>query len=161
MENNSSGSRTLIGMSIVPAGLLPFLLWPLASPRQIPWSFPMYVNTHRYALFPLRVYSHTLIPINLLLVGAERERSWRVLSRTEEPVMVGKTFACISWKPRPTDRARPGLFLTLSRCGLPLVLLSNYPSLSESMCQSNSSESENRAWARARAGRAVARSSPF
>lgn len=149
MENNSSGSRTLIGMTIVPAGLLPFLPWPIASPRQIPWSFPMYVSTHRYAVFPLRVYSHMLIPIiSALCRGKEGGEGRRVLvglSWTEKPVMVGKAFTRISWKPRSTDRARSGLLLTLSRCGLQLVLLSNYPSLSESMCQSNSSESENRA----------------
>lgn len=51
---------------------------------------------------------------------------------------VGKTFTHTTWKPCLTDCTRPGLLFTLSRCGLPLVFLSNYPSLSESMCQSNS-----------------------
>lgn len=33
----------------------------------------MRVNAHRYTLLPLSVYSHMLIPINLLLVGT----GWR------------------------------------------------------------------------------------
>ena len=32
----------------------------------------MHVNAHRCTLFPLSVYSHMLIPINLLLVGIGR-----------------------------------------------------------------------------------------
>lgn len=68
---------------------------------------------------------------------------------TGRPVKVGKTFTHATWKPCLTDCTRPGRLFTLSRCGLPLVFLSNYPSLSESMCQSNSLESQSRAWARA------------
>lgn len=68
---------------------------------------------------------------------------------TGRPLKVGKTLTHITWKPCLTDCTRPGFLFTLSRCGLPLVFLSNYPSLSESMCQSNSLESESRAWARA------------
>ena len=55
--------------------------WPLAlpaaasglSPDRYLGSFPMHVNARRYTLFPLSVYSHMLIPINLLLIGA----GWR------------------------------------------------------------------------------------
>lgn len=62
-------------------------LWPFALPAVAPGlspdrylgSFPMHVNAHRYALFPLSVYSHMLIPINLLLIGpGRREGSGRV-----------------------------------------------------------------------------------
>lgn len=53
--------------------------WPAL--HRYPGSFPIHVNTHRYALFPLSVYSHMLIPINLLLVWcwrrSEGRGSWR------------------------------------------------------------------------------------
>lgn len=63
----------LMLMLIIPTGLLPFLLWPRLVPDSYPRSFPMRVNAHRYTLLPLSVYSHMLIPINLLLVGT----GWR------------------------------------------------------------------------------------
>lgn len=141
-----------MSMLIVPTGLLPFLPQPLASPPQIPRSFPMHVNPHRYTLFPLSVYSHMLIPINLFLIGAERREGgacWRVcVGLRGQWRWVGRARAHTLTRTL-TDCARPGLLFTLSRCGLPLVLLCNYPSLSESMCQSNSLESESRVWARA------------
>lgn len=113
-------------------------------------SFPMHVNAHRYMLFPLSVYSHMLIPINLLLIwGRVEEGSWRALCWTGGPLKVDKTSTHTTWESCLTDCTRPALLFTLSRCGLPLVFLSNYPSLSESMCQSNSMESESRARARA------------
>lgn len=86
-----------------------------------------------------------LIPINTYLVGLEGvfvlewnlgEGGWSIYTHP-------------TWKPGLTVCARPGLLFTLSRCGLSFVFLSNYPSLSESMCQSNSLECKNRALARA------------
>lgn len=122
---------------------------PWLVPNRYPGSFPMRVNTHRYTLFPLSVYSHMLIPINLLLVSIGVEGgSWRVC------VGLGGRWRWVkhshtTWKPCLTDCTRSGFLFTLSRCGLPLVFLSNYPSLSESMCQSHSFEMESRVWARA------------
>lgn len=50
--------------------------WPIALPAVAPGlsstdtlGHILCVSTHRYTLFPVTVYSHMLIPINLLLVG--------------------------------------------------------------------------------------------
>lgn len=42
---------------------------PGLSSSRYPGSFPMRVNTQIYTVFLVSVYNHTLIPINLLLVG--------------------------------------------------------------------------------------------
>ena len=54
--------------------------WPLALPAVAPGLSPTdtlghfpCASTHRYTLFPVSVYRHMLIPINLLLVG----EGWR------------------------------------------------------------------------------------
>lgn len=114
---------------------------PLMSPADPRGHFP------RYTLSLASVYNLTLIPMNLLLVpgGWRAGRGGLALGRA-------KTFSHATRKPRLTDRPGPGLLFTLSRCGLPLVFLSNYPSLTESMCQSKSLRVRA---ARARAPRAA------
>lgn len=81
---------------------------PRPSLHRYPRSFPIHVNTHRYALFPLSVYSHMLIPINLLLVWVQRRREGVLevgLSWSEKPAKVGKAFR--SHNPRDSaDRLR-------------------------------------------------------
>lgn len=124
---------------------------PCWLPSTVPVMSPADTLGHspsRYSLSLASVYNHTLIPINLLLVpdGWRAGRvgpggRWRRKHSHTQPQ-----------KPRLTDCTRPALLFTLSRCGLPLVFLSNYPSLTQSMCQSKSLRVRA---ARARAPRAT------
>lgn len=121
-----------------PLASCPSCCGPCLAPDRYPRSFPMRVNAQRYTLFPVSVYRHMLIPINLLLVGTGwRGGSWWVWVGMGGRWRWVKHSHTQNLKASLTDCTRPGLLFTLSRCGLPLVFLSNYPSLSESMCQSN------------------------
>lgn len=130
--------------------------WPLALPAvahsqsstDTPGHF-LCMSTHIDIHSSRRVFTATCWFI--LICFSSGRRVGRVLEglcRTGGPLKVGKAFTHTTWKPCLTDCTRPGLLFTLSRCALPLVFLSNYPSLSESMCQSNSLESKSRAWDR-------------
>lgn len=131
--------------------------WPLALPCAAPGLSPTDTLSHFLcASVHSDIHSSRWVFIAtcwfLLICFLSRQRRGRVLKGlcwTGRPLKVGKTLTHITWKPCLTDCTRPGFLFTLSRCGLPLVFLSNYPSLSESMCQSNSLECESRAWARA------------
>lgn len=79
-----------------------------------------------------------LIPINLFLVLTGWREGLGGFALDQEAVEGGESIHTQTESPCLTDCARPGLLFTLNRCGLPLVFLRNYPSLSESMCQSNS-----------------------
>lgn len=79
-----------------------------------------------------------LIPINLFLVLTGWREGLGGFALDQEAVEGGENIHTQTESPCLTDCTRPGLLFTLNRCGLPLVFLSNYPSLSESMCQSNS-----------------------
>lgn len=145
-------------MLIAPCGLLPFLLWPLACPPTDTSGHFLCTSTHTDMHSSRWVFTATCWFLLICFSSGQggREGSGRVC------VGLGGHWRWVkhshtTWKPCLTDCTRPGLSFTLSRCGLPLVFLSNYPSLSESMCQSNSLESESSAWARAERGREAER----
>lgn len=120
--------------------------WPLVLPAVAPGLSPtdtlghfLCVSTHRYIHSSCWVFTTTCWFLLICFLSGQGDGRVLVgLCWTGRPLKVGKTFTHATWKPCLTDCTRPGLLFTLSRCGLPLVFLSNYPSLSESMCQSNS-----------------------
>lgn len=119
---------------IVPADCARFPLWSLARPQLIPWVIsPADIHPS------LQVFTTTRwFLLICFLSQMDGGRALAGLQWAGRPLKAGKTFSRATQKPRLTDCTRPGPLFTLSRCGLPLVFLSNYPSLTESMCQSNS-----------------------
>lgn len=126
----------LIGMLrlIVAAGCMRFPLWSLARPQLIPWVIsPSDIHSSSQVFTTARWF--LLICFSSQMDGG---RALVGLWWAWRPLKAGKTFSHAIQKPCLKDCTRPGPLFTLSRCGLPLVFLSNYPSLTESMCQSNS-----------------------
>lgn len=129
--NEGSDGRTLTGM-LQWLSLLASLYSPRHVPSWYPGSFPQQIFTLSQVFTTTRLF-----PLICFSSQTGGGRAAAGLPRVGRPLKA-KTFSHATRKPRLTDCTRPGLLFTLSRCGLPLVFLSNDPSLTESMCQSKS-----------------------
>lgn len=136
-RNKGSDSGTLIGTLtpiVPPAGCLCFPLWSQACPQLIPWvNSPADIHSSSQVFTTARLF---------LLICFSSQTDWRAGPggpASGREAAEGENILTRNPKaPRLTDCTRPGLLFTLTRCGLQLVFLRNYPSLTESMCQSKS-----------------------
>lgn len=113
-----------------PAGCLCFPLWSQACPQLIPWvNSPADIHSSSQVFATARLF---------LLICFSSRTDWRAGQRWAGRPLKAKTFSHATRKPRLAECTRPGLLFTLTRCGLQLVFLRNYPSLTASMCQSKS-----------------------